>query len=95
MPKKICLNFSFAPVVDGKRDGVKAHRTVSKEEPAKVDSFDLVQHGVEAGDLADVIADDVEEAPGDIRLTEWIILSSPKLRKGIRSNMLASESNLN
>lgn len=29
-----------------------------------------MEHGVEAGDLADVVADHVEQTPGDVRVVE-------------------------
>ena len=62
---------TFAPVVDGVGDGVQTDRPVPQEETAKVDAFDLVQECVERGNLADVVADDVQQAASDVRLTAW------------------------
>ena len=39
---------------------------VPEEEAAEVDVLDLVVQGVEGGDLADVVAHQVEQAPGDV-----------------------------
>ena len=57
---------------------MEADWPVSQEEAAEVDPVDLVEHGVEAGDLTDVIADDVEQAARYVRLTELsLILIDP------------------
>ena len=45
---------------------MKADRVVPEEEAAEVDVLDLVVQGVEGGDLADVVAHQVEQAPGDV-----------------------------
>ena len=48
---------------------MQADRPVAQEETAKVDAFNLVEEGVERGNLSDVVTDDVQQAAGDIRLT--------------------------
>ena len=70
MSQEIGLDLPLAPVVDGEGDGVKAHWSVSQEEPSEVDPLNLVQHCVQTGYLANVIADDVQQAASDVGLTE-------------------------
>ena len=42
---------------------------MAKEKSAKINSFDLMQESVETGYLSDIVADYVEQASCDIRLT--------------------------
>lgn len=46
--------------VDAVSDGVHGDRVPSDEEASKVDSGQVVEFGVEAGELPDVVADHVE-----------------------------------
>ena len=79
MSQEVGLNLPLAPVVDGKGDCVKADGPVSQEEATEVDPLYLVEHCIETGDLPDVVADDVEETPGNVRLTELpVVLTDPR-----------------
>ena len=75
MSEEVRLDLPLGPVVDGEGDGVKADWSVPQEEAAEVYPVDFVEHGVEAGDLTDVIADDVQQAPRNVGLTELPLLS--------------------
>ena len=70
MAEEVGVHLALAPVVDGEGDGVETDRAVPEEEPPEVDPLDLVQHGVQARDLPDVVTDDVQQAAGDVCLGE-------------------------
>ena len=74
VPEEVGLDLPLGPVVDGEGDCVKADRSVPEEEATEVDPVDFVEHGIEAGYLADVVADDVQQAPRYVRLTELPLL---------------------
>ena len=54
-----------------------------QEKSSEINPFDFVEHGIEARNLADVIADDVEQAAGNVRLAEsfFVLISRTKLTK--------------
>ena len=54
---------------------------MAKEKSAKINSFDLMQESVETGYLSDIVADYVEQASCDIRLTVIQKIMELKLKK--------------
>ena len=73
--EEVGVHLALAPVVDGEGDGVEADWAVPEEESPEVDPLDLVQHGVQARDLPDVVTDDVQQAAGDVCLGErWRLM---------------------
>ena len=86
MSEEVGHHLAFTPEVDGEGDGVKTdlnraeqeaqqiYRSMSQEKSTKIDPLNLMEHGVETSNLADVIADGVEQASGDIRFRERPLL---------------------
>ena len=48
---------------------------MTEEEASKVDPLDLVKHGVQTGNLSNVIADYVEQTPRNVCLREGFVLA--------------------
>ena len=68
--QEVGLHLPLGPVVDGEGDCVKADWSVPQEEATEVYPVDFVEHGIETGDLTDVIIDDVQQTPRNVGLTE-------------------------
>ena len=49
---------------------------MSEEEAHEVNPGDLVEHGIETGDLTDVVTDDVQQTPRYVGLAELPLLSA-------------------
>ena len=76
VPQEVGLDLPLGPVVDGEGDRVKADRSVSEEEAPEVNPGNLVEHGIETGDLTDVVTDDVQQTPRYVGLAELPLLSA-------------------
>ena len=91
MSEEVSLDLPLGPVVDGEGDGVKADWSVPQEEAAEVYPVDFVEHGIETGDLADVITDDVQQTPRNVGLTELSLLPADTGTVQLKYSTIGSE----
>ena len=66
MSKEICLLRPFTPELDGVAQRVHGLAVAADEGAAEVDVRDVVDLGLQVGDLPDVVGDGVEEGAGDV-----------------------------
>lgn len=68
--EEVGLLLAFTPELDGVAEGVHGLAVAADEGAAKVDVGEVVDLGLEVGDLADVVGDGVQEGAGDVRAGE-------------------------